>query len=145
MKYLVVLFFTMTSNLILSQTIEYDTIPSSNLLSTSFDTTIVSYPTVDGVSAQKLPTDIKSKIDTNNFINDDIVVLQLLISKTGQLKKIIIKKSSSQDCIIEAIRVIRNYKAWTPATFETTIGEQKKTRIQFKGEIYLTIPVVFKK
>ena len=63
MKYLVVLFFTMTSNLILSQTIEYDTIPSSNLLSTSFDTTIVSYPTVDGVSAQKLPTDIKSKID----------------------------------------------------------------------------------
>ena len=145
MKYLVVLFFTMTSNLILSQTIEYDTIPSSNLLSTSFDTTIVYYPTVDGVSAQKLPTEIKSKIDTNNFINDDIVVLQLLISKTGQLKKIIIKKSSSQDCINEAIRVIRNYKAWTPATFETTIGEQKKTRIQFKGEIYLTIPVVFKK
>lgn len=79
-----------------------------------------------------------SRINPNNYSDPEEIVLRLNIQKTGKLTSIIILKGKNKDCINEAIRVIKSFKIWTPATF-------KYKEKLFADDMQLTVPIKLKK
>jgi len=121
MKFILILFI-LISNISLGQIIEIDTlnqdIRPDGIERISYDTIVKTYPTADSFSYPNWAYEIKNRIDTNNFSNIDAVCVTILISKSGSLEKIKITCGHYEDCINEAIRVVKSLKKWTPATYE---------------------------
>jgi hypothetical protein len=122
MKSILILLFILICNISKGQSIEIDTLNQDTriygIARISYDTIVKKYPSADNFNYPNWAFEIQNRIDTNNFSTPDKIGVALIISKKGELEKITILKGHNNDCIVEAIRVIKSLKKWTPALYE---------------------------
>jgi hypothetical protein len=142
MKKVFLILFILTSILGSGQSIKYDTLNQDTRIPgvarIQNDTTIKVFPTADSFTYRNLIKEAQKRINNNNFTKPDNVGLTLLISKSGKLEKITISRGHEKDCIDEALRIIKSFKDWTPATFEYYLTPRYKGTSTFEAEVSMS-------
>ena len=149
MRLHLIILFLLSSNFCSSQTIEFDTLMQDSripgIARVSNDTTIKTFPTADKYKFPHLIQEIQSRIKPDNYSTADNIGLTVLISKSGTLEKITIINGHYNECIVEAIRVIKTFKIWTPATYEYYLTPRYEGKATFIGDLNLSFSLQMKK